>query len=278
MQIQDDDVARLFSSARLKVYRDYAVKMLSTGTENGVITTATLDLYRWNVNMSATIMGYVAYVEVFVRNAIDMQLRQWLHAQDAVRLTDWIDIDYVDPLNRIRHLLNGDGRDHLEEARVSALRKQQSWRSDRAHPRHGDSVNRNDMFAQLTFGAWDGMLRQAGKDPELAAVLMNAFPNIRNAWALEERRMRNARLPGSDTDDYMDRLRRELADRLKSIRLVRNRAGHEENLLRVEFSKVRRDMLFVLGSLGDDCIRLALPDLAEPLKRANPCQVFEQYQ
>ena len=284
MQIDRESLNRFFGEARFKVYVNYVIANIdavyaspdSYDVDSTEILLIALELYRWNVKMSATIMEYVAYIEVFVRNSIDLQLRSWLSKQTPVMMDDWIDAQHFMPINRIRRLLNGDGRDHLDEARNAALRKQQLWRSDQSHPRHADRVNRNDIFAQLTFGAWDGMLRQSGKDSELAHVLMNAFPDIESAWSVEERRMKNARLPGNDSDLRIDRLRRELIDRLKSIRNVRNRAGHEENLLYVEFPKVRRDMLFVLGALGPKCIQLALPDTAEPLRHADPRQIIRE--
>lgn len=61
------------------------------------------------------------------------------------------------------------------------------------------------------------MLSRSGKDPELAHVLMGAFPNIADAWASELRRMPKGRLPGNDGDPFEDRLRKELVDRLKSV-------------------------------------------------------------
>ncbi|MBW3090926.1 Abi family protein [Bifidobacterium miconisargentati] len=277
MQNDIQTLNRLFGEARFKVYLDYAKDSMEEGCGESELLPLALELYRWNIRMSTLVMGYVAYIEVFVRNSIDECLCAWISEQPPAPVSDWIDVNRSLPLNRIRRLLNGDGRDYLEEARNAALRKQQLWKSDQSHPRHNDRINRNDVFAQLTFGAWDGLLRRADKDAELAQVLLSAFPNVESAWALEEQRMRNARLPGSEADDRGSRLRRELADRLKSIRNVRNRAGHEENLLRVEFPKVRRDMLFVLGSLGTDCIQLALPDLAEPLKHADPRRIVQEY-
>lgn len=235
-----------------------------------------MELYRWNAEASAVLMRYIPWVEVLVRNAIDEQLRLWLARQAPQSYDDWIDVDDTHPMDRIRALVNTAEKDYLSEARNTALAKRRFWKSDQSHPRHGDEIDRDDVFAQLTFGTWDGMLSRAANDPELARVLMGAFPNIRNAWESETRRMPNSRLPGNESDPLEDRLRRELVNRLKSIHVVRNRIGHDENLLRVNFPKIRHDMYFVLNSLGADYPKWAFPDKAEPLKRLNPLQVLEQ--
>ena len=262
--------SRFLSDARFRVYLDFA-------ESHGIAEDRSLDvavrLYRWNVDMAAEVMKCVAYLEVFVRNAIDAQLLSWIRGQRIESFSDWIDVEGRDPIGRIRKLVNADGQDHFASAKASALYKRQAWKSDSRHPRHGDMINRDDVFAQFTFGAWESILRRSSDDPELAQVLMGAFPYIERAWELETKRMPNAKLPGNADDSRSDRLRKELVSRLRRIRDVRNRASHEENLLRVEFPKVRRDMLFVLGALDPECIRFALPDSAESLKRADPMQI-----
>ncbi|MBW3093420.1 Abi family protein [Bifidobacterium sp. 82T10] len=253
------------SESRFQTYRDYVHTRHPELDDNTTLKLA-INLYRWNVTASSTVMAYVSYVEVFVRNAIDRELRAWVNEQSAVMLPDWISPYPIDPISRIRNLVNTADTDYLESARISALNKQRQWKSDQHHPRHGDYVNRDDIFAQLNFGTWDGMLGRADKDPELVMVLMGAFPDIESAWQIEERRMPKAQLPGSDSADRSDRLRREMANRLKSIRNIRNRAGHEDNLLRVDFPQLRHNMLFVLGALDQRCVGWAFPDGAERLK------------
>ena len=240
------------------------------------IDEAAMELYRWNAEASAMVMRYIPWIEVLVRNAIDRQLRLWLAQQAPQSCDDWIDVDNTRPMDRIRALVNTPEKDYLSEARRTALSKKRFWRSDQSHPRHGDEIGRDDVFAQLTFGTWDGMLSRAARDPELAGVLMKAFPNIEDAWESEASRMPNSSLPGTEADAHEDRLRKELISRLKSIRVVRNRIGHDENLLRVNFPKIRHDMYFVLNSLGADYPKWAFPDKAEPLKQLNPLQVLEQ--
>ena len=235
-----------------------------------------LELYRWNVRASSLVMEYVSYIEVLVRNAMDHVICAWLENQPVHSVSDWIIVNGDDPLSRIRRLVNTGDKDYFQDAYITAMRKQKQWKSDYAHPRHGDHINRDDVFSQLTFGTWDGMLSRSSSDPELAQVLMNAFPEINRAWMIEQKRMPNAVLPdGSDSSG--DGLRLELTNRLRNIRNVRNRAVHEENLLRVDFPQLRRNMLFVLGAIGAEYIRWAFPDYANALKALTPRQVIGRH-
>ena len=258
-------LADFISGPRFSAYQKYVSARYPDLNPDNVERYAE-QLYRWNVQASAAVMQHISYVEIFVRNSIDRVIREWLSGQKAEGFSDWISAHPTDPIGRIRNLVNTTDWDYLEAARISALNRQRQWRSDKQHPRHGDCANRDDVFAQLSFGTWDGMLGRSISDPELMKVLMGVFPAVESAWAIERRRMPNAKLPGGEGGDERERLCRELANRLKSIRNIRNRAGHEDNLLRVDFPQFRHNMFFVLGSLGRECIGLAFPDGARELK------------
>lgn len=263
-----EQLSAFLSEPRFSVYRNYVTERYQKLERTAVERYAT-ELYRWNVSASVTVMAHISYVEVFVRNSIDRVIRKWLAAQNVSGFSDWVGAQPVDPIGRIRSLVNTADRDYLEAARINALSRQKQWRSEQRHPRHGDRANRDDVFAQLTFGTWDGMLSRSLNDTELMEVLMGAFPVIESAWAVELRRMPNAQLPGSEGDNKQERLCRELTDRLRSIRNIRNRAGHEDNLLRVDFPQLRHNMFFVLGAISRECIRLSFPDGAQNLRTMN---------
>lgn len=186
--------SRFLADARFQVYLDYARRHVDTVDRERLVDLA-VRLYRWNVEASAITIGYIGYIEIFVRNAIDHRLCEWVSGQQITGIPDWLEAGKSDPIGRIRALINSPERDYIAEARNTALRKQRHWRSDQTHPRHGDAITRDDVFSQLTLGTWDGMLSRSGKDPELAHVLMGAFPNIADAWASELRRMPKGRLP-----------------------------------------------------------------------------------
>lgn len=277
MQIANEEMeSRFLSDARFRVYLDYA-REFSALQDAQLVACLAECLYRWNVKASATAFEYISFVEICVRNAVDDCLKEWVKQQPDQTQTDWIIVGATSPVGRIRALINGGDKDYLADAYRSAQRKQRDWRSDQSHPRHGESMNRDDVFSQLTLGTWDGMLRRAAGDPELAHVLMGAFTNIEGAWESEQRRMPKTRLPGEDNDQHEDRLRREIVDRLASIRRVRNRIAHDENLLRVQFPKLRHDMFFVLNALDESCPHWAFPDRAAPLKTMTPLNVIKDF-
>lgn len=119
---------------------------------------------------------------------------------------------------------------------------------------------------------------RSGKDPELAHVLMGAFPNIADAWASELRRMPKGRLPGNDGDPFEDSCARNWWTASNRFVPSRNRIGHDENLLRVEFAKLRYDMFFILDALGPECPNWAFPDKGEALKTLNPARCIATWQ
>ena len=268
--------SRFLSDARFRVYVDFA-REYGDLQDDRLVGDLALRLYRWNISAASVAFGYISFVEVCVRNAMDQCLKTWISQQLYHAPTDWLEIGVTDPVARIRALINSEDRDYVSEAYKAAQRKQREWRSDQHHPRHGQTVNRDDVFSQLTLGTWDGMLRRSGKDPELAHVLMGAFANVNDAWESEKRRMPNTRLPGNESEPVEDRLRREIVDRLAGIRLIRNRIAHDENLLRVRFPKLRHDMFFILNALDAACPNWAFPDRAVPLKALDPLQVVKDF-
>lgn len=141
--------SRFLADARFQVYLDYARRHVDTVDRERLVDLA-VRLYRWNVEASAITIGYIGYIEIFVRNAIDHRLCEWVSGQQITGIPDWLEAGKSDPIGRIRALINSPERDYIAEARNTALRKQRHWRSDQTHPRHGDAITRDDVFSQLT--------------------------------------------------------------------------------------------------------------------------------
>lgn len=128
--------SRFLADARFQVYLDYARRHVDTVDRERLVDLA-VRLYRWNVEASAITIGYIGYIEIFVRNAIDHRLCEWVSGQQITGIPDWLEAGKSDPIGRIRALINSPERDYIAEARNTALRKQRHWRSDQTHPRHG---------------------------------------------------------------------------------------------------------------------------------------------
>ncbi|NMM94978.1 Abi family protein [Bifidobacterium oedipodis] len=273
-------VEQLLSKPRFQAYLDYA-KMTLPNAETSIINSKAVDLYRWNKHAAGKLLPILSDVEVVVRNAIDQQLIHWLREQQGREPSDWIDVGSNTPIEQIRNLINGnnpDCKDYLAEARSRARRNEKNWRrnSNVRHPRHNDVANRDDVFAELTLGTWCGVLDRisANDSPSLFDSIMNAFPLVEAAWKQEQQRMPHAQLPGNNSNPR-DGYREELSSRLKRIKNIRNRAVHNENLLRVDFPGLAYDILFVLNAIGPESVQWAMPDKGRWLRHeADPKIIF----
>lgn len=210
-------VEALLSRPRLRPYLDEA-----QGDRTGAV-----DLYRWNQRMIGVVLKHCSDVEIAVRNACDVALVRvcpFLYHMD-----DWIGADQGSTPDEIYDVL----RKNIQEARHHAVRE--ATHRARGHPRFGQSVTRDDVLAQLTFGTWDillgsGLPRNARCEIQQRlweSGLSQAFPNVRQD----------------------DQGRYETASRLKRVRTLRNRAAHAENLLHADLSNRLKDMLSILSAM-----------------------------
>ena len=164
-------------------------------------------LYAWGVELAGAWHSHISYVEVAVRNAIDVQLKQWNGQHGGG--PEWT---APGKAGSLLHKIIGSA---IADARVSA--KKEAARRPTGHPRYGHHPTHDDVVAQLMFGAWSRLLMLPHHDPHVrqkklwSQGLCSAFPQ------------------GHSTDSG-----RETAGRqLESLRLLRNRIAHHDNLLRV---------------------------------------------
>lgn len=97
--------SRFLADARFQVYLDYARRHVDTVDRERLVDLA-VRLYRWNVEASAITIGYIGYIEIFVRNAIDHRLCEWVSGQQITGIPDWLEAGKSDPIGRIRALIN----------------------------------------------------------------------------------------------------------------------------------------------------------------------------
>ncbi|WP_137724158.1 Abi family protein [Prescottella subtropica] len=192
-----------------------------------------LELYRWNLELSAAFQQVLAVTEVALRNAIDGQLRDWNATQPhhtrqgAMHGREWLS-DPARPLNSMTQASRRTARSHAEDA-VTAR--------DATHPRHGVAVNHDDMVTQLTFGTWAKLLPTSNpKDKNYQArhvlwvgALHQAFPHRKN-----------------DPDGF------GVAGRTARLHALRNRVSHMEPLLDVNVRARHNDALRLLGAISPE--------------------------
>lgn len=191
------------------------------------------DLYLWATEMAGALHAQLSFVELAVRNAVDPCLSAWNVRQGGP--AEWT----------ARGAAQGDlyallGR-ALREARNRAD-KEAALRAH-GHPRHGAPVTHDDIVAQLMFGTWVKVLRPLS-DAE-------ASTRQESLWHDEL----NRAFPYADTSDSG---RVSVGNQLDSLRYLRNRVAHHDNLLTVNFSRRLSASLSVLAKIDSDYPALAM--------------------
>ncbi|WP_156666238.1 hypothetical protein RBB84_22495 [Rhodococcus sp. D-6] len=127
-----------------------------------------LELYRWNIEMSGALQEALGIAEVFLRNAIDAQLRIWNASQPprtdprdksvTIYSEEWVRA----PAGPLWAILNpwARGRKYRHSTYVDAKQRAENDRRARppGHRRHGVPVDHDDVVAHITFGTWNKIL------------------------------------------------------------------------------------------------------------------------
>lgn len=201
-------------------------------TSNGDLNRAA-DLYLWATELAGALHAQISFVELAVRNALDPQLQAWNSSQNGQ--TEWTAAGAAEP--DLYHLL----KDDIKQARSRANRD--AAIRGHHHPRHGAAVTHDDMVAQLMFGSWVKVLRPISKTESSArqqrlwsGALHQAFPGV----------------SANDSD------RTTLGDQLDTLRYLRNRVAHHDNLLTVNVKHRLSSMLSILSKIDGDYPALAM--------------------
>lgn len=124
-----------------------------------------LDLYRWNMEMSGALAEALSVAEVFLRNAVDRELRVW-NARQPERVTasdrtsythEWVE----SPAGPLWAILNPRRRGGTRYSTYEDARQRAQNDLDirvAGHRRHGHPVDHDDVVAHMTFGTWKKIL------------------------------------------------------------------------------------------------------------------------
>jgi hypothetical protein len=173
------------TGARLATY------LAATGSD----VRAALTLYRWNIELAGAVYEALGIAEVFLRNAVDAQLRIWNAAQPphaARGITynhEWVKTPAAPLWGVLNPRRRGGSGNYSTYG--DAYQRAEKDRDARApgHRRHGHAVDHDDVVAHLTFGTWNVLLPRKdssttppGLRPRPQATLWNAavqyaFPN-----------------------------------------------------------------------------------------------------
>ncbi|MEV7801309.1 hypothetical protein AB0O14_19685 [Microbacterium foliorum] len=235
------------------------------------------ELYLWNIELSQELNKTIGHAEIFLREAIDQQLRSWnlnqpvvpgliqdqtgrsLHRQDPRRRTSGGSEEWLKhPSRKISNLILSKRGHRFVSEYDSAFTRAQKDLNARvlSHPRHGAAVTHDDVLAHITLGTWkrllpDGRLNTTArlnrdqvrtKNSQLdlwVQALSHAFPYERNPYVVSYR--------------------------LTQIHVARNRVAHHESLLNMQVRQVHRATVRLVGAID--------PQLGSWL--ANESQVIE---
>ncbi|MFJ2665044.1 hypothetical protein ACIO14_11890 [Nocardia fluminea] len=192
-----------------------------------------LELYKWNLHLSAAFQQVLAISEVALRNAIDQQLRTWNAYQPhhtrtgATHGADWL-IDPARPLNSLTRGSRRTATQHATEA---------DGNRDSKHPRKGAVITHDDVLAQITFGVW----------PKLLPTPNAGDASYRGRQVLWRDALRHA-FPHAVNDPHG----LVVADRASRLHGLRNRVSHMEPLLDVNITARHNDALRLLGAISPE--------------------------
>lgn len=200
------------------------------------------DLYLWATELSGALHAQLSYVELAVRNAIDAQLSAWNAAQGYT--SEWTAVGGAAP--ELYSLL----RRQLATAREWAERE--AGERHPSHPRHGVAVTHDDVIAQLMFGAWVKLIRPISST--------ESSETQKQLWA-------DALGAAFPRAEQTERGRVAVGDQLETMRRLRNRVAHHDNLLAVNVPHRLNGILSLLSKVDGSFPRLAAA--RSPLRRLN---------
>lgn len=138
-----DEMIRLLSVPRLSTYR----------VVSGGDLKAAVELYQWNLEISASLFAAIHYLEVALRNTVDAALTARYGGAGA-----WFDVVGVP--------LSAGARDQVRRAKASASRP-------------GHVVTQGHVVAELSFGFWGSFFAEAYSRTLWRQCLRQAFPRAR---------------------------------------------------------------------------------------------------
>lgn len=235
------------------------------------------ELYLWNSQLSQEMNKAIGHAEIFIREAIDQQLRAWnlkqpqrpgsthnqtgapLHRRDPRRRPSGGSEEWLKhPSQKLANLIfSKRGNRLISEYDTAFFRAQQDLNARvLSHPRHGAAITHDDVLAHITLGTWKHLLpdgRLNTSDP-----LNRDQVRTKNSQLDLWNQALSLAFP-YESNPYV------ISYRLTQMHVVRNRVAHHESLLNMGVPEIHRATVRLVAAID--------PQLGSWL--ANESQVIE---
>lgn len=209
-------------------------------------------LYLWNCELAQELSCTIGHIEVFVREAIDCQLRDWnerqplapgrTHSETGIPFSvddprqrpgggtsEWLKY----PAPRLANLiLTKRGKSFASEYDTALARAEKDLELRRSsHPRFGAEITHDDVIAHMTLGTWVRLL------PEGRFNSDGRLKNSRNKRKKSQLHLWSEALSSAfpfEENPYV------ISHRLSQGRVARNRVAHQESLLNTDVPRIHR--------------------------------------
>lgn len=201
-----------------------------------------LELYLWNSELASALNEVLGYAEVAIRHAIDTQLCAWSSVNTGS--TDWI--DELDNLPLLKSAFTTTRRKLYKAADES--------RKDRhtVHPRHGHTINHDDLVAHIMFGTWGQLLPEKFN---ARRVQTNGAPVQDQQNLADRRELWKQVLHKAFPHVSKDPRGIGAGNKVRALRKLRNRVSHMDSLLYVDVRSLHNQELLSLVNSIDPALR-----------------------
>lgn len=221
-------------TARLAHYR--------SSCTSGASDAEVLELYLWNSELASALNEVLGYAEVAIRHAIDTQLCGWSFVNTGS--SDWI--DELDNLPLLKSTFTTTRRKLYKAADES--RKDRHTR----HPRHGHTINHDDLVAHVMFGAWGQLLPEKFNARRVQA---NGKPVQDEQNLADRRELWKQVLHKAFPHVSKDPRGIGTGNKIRTLRKLRNRVSHMDSLLYVDVRALHNQELLSLVNSIDPALR-----------------------
>lgn len=235
------------------------------------------ELYIWNSELSQELNKTIGHAEIFIREAIDQQLRVWnlnqpqlpgetqkqnedpLHPHDPRRRPSGGSEEWLKyPSKKLANLLFSKRGNRLVSEYDTAYYRAKKDLNARVltHPRHGVAITHDDVLAHITLGTWKRLLPDGRLNTN--APLSSDKVRTKNSQLDLWNQALSLAFP-HEPNPYV------ISYRLTQMHVARNRVAHHESLLNMGVPGVHRAIVRLVSTVD--------PQLGSWL--ANESQVIE---